>query len=61
LTTSNPHTQADIESGDTVHDHEGRVLGVVDEATDDGFEVAVIEVDGHAARYSTHSRHREIS
>ncbi|MDH5020069.1 DUF7130 family rubredoxin-like protein [Halobacterium rubrum] len=46
---SNSHTQVDIESGDTVHDHEGRVLGIVDEVTDDGFEVAVIEVDGHAA------------
>jgi len=34
---------ASIESGDTVYDDQGRVLGIVTEFTDEGFAVEVIE------------------
>jgi len=34
---------ASIESGDTVYDDDGRVLGIVTEFTDDGFAVEVVQ------------------
>jgi rubrerythrin len=34
---------ASIESGDTVYDDQGRVLGIVTEFTEEGFAVAVVE------------------
>ncbi|WP_232701895.1 DUF7130 family rubredoxin-like protein [Halobacterium wangiae] len=38
-----PPETVSIESGDTVYDDDGHVLGIVDEFTDEGFGVEVIE------------------
>lgn len=38
-----PREITSIESGDTVYDDDGHVLGIVTEFTDDGFGVEVIE------------------
>lgn len=41
-TRDDPAETASIESGDTVYDDDGRVLGIVTEFTDEGFGVEVI-------------------
>lgn len=41
--TRDDEETASIESGDTVYDDDGRVLGIVTDFTDEGFAVEVIE------------------
>jgi len=42
-TTDDVEETASIESGDTVYDDQGRVLGIVTDFTEEGFAVEVIE------------------
>jgi len=46
---------ASIESGDTVYDDDGRVLGIVTDFTDEGFAVEVIEAGPSVTKSDTSS------